>query len=75
MPGDILMNLPLTFSHYRAWIAFLQIFICGIIGTIIAWASGLHWSIGAEYGLALGCGIYAASQTDNSEKISRRDHI
>jgi len=65
------MNLKLTFDHYRAWVAFIQIFFCGLIGVLIAWVSGLPWSIGAEYGLALGCGVYAASQLDNSPKEPR----
>jgi hypothetical protein len=69
------MNLKLTFSHYRAWVAFFQIFLCGFVGAMLAWISGIHWGIGTEYGLALGCGIYAASQLDDSEKKSRREHI
>ena len=70
-----MIDFKLTFNHYRAWIAFIQIFVCGLIGTTIAWVSGMHWATGANYGLALGCGIFAASQLDNSEKVSRRDHI
>jgi hypothetical protein len=65
------MNLKLTFSHYHAWIAFIQIFFCGSIGVLIAWVAGLTWFAGATYGLAIGCGIYAASQTDKSPKEPR----
>lgn len=67
------MDIKLAFSHYHAWVAFFQIFICGFVGVMIAWVSGMHWSIGAEYGLALGCGIYAATCSDTSPLI--RDHF
>lgn len=65
------MNLKLTFDHYRAWIAFIQIFFCGLVGVLIAWVTGLTWFMGMQYGCAIGCGIYAASQTDTSPKEPR----
>jgi len=67
------MNLKLTFDHYIAWIAFIQIFMCGALGAVAAWASGLHWSVGMQYGCALGCGIFAAMSSDTSPII--RDHF
>jgi hypothetical protein len=63
------MNLKLTFDHYRAWVAFIQIFLCGMFGGILAWAYGLGWYTGTYYGMALGCGIYAAYVSDTSPLV------
>lgn len=65
----------MNFSTYKATIAFAQIFFCGFVGGLIGWFYSGMWQQGLTYGMALGCGIFAASQHDTSKKPERRDHI
>ena len=52
------------------WFAFLQIFIWGFTGAMLTLYFELGWQIGATYGCAIGCGIFAAMSTDTSPLIT-----
>lgn len=62
-------------DKHKTIVAFLQIFFCTLIGSLLAFEFGYPWQLGMTYGAAVGCGIFAMVMTDRSKPVDRRSHI